>query len=314
MTLSSRWSQANLWILLHTNFLRGSLMNNTQNNDKGAWIKGLIEDFTESPENTMENSTNDRVFGTPIVGFARGDDPIFEEFKTNIGAFYMTPLEVFEKVYPQSGAKPDELTVISWILPHIKQTKMDNRKEEVYPSERWARGKKFGIFVNVKLQKHLIKALEEAGYKAMAPCAPSHWSEQTSEKYGYASTWSERHTAHATGLGTFGLCDGLITPVGKAMRCGSLVAQITVPPTKRPYKRHTEYCLFLSQGTCGMCMKRCPVGAITEKGHDKEKCKARIDGICTEYAKEHFNLETNVCGLCQTKVPCESGIPERKKG
>jgi epoxyqueuosine reductase len=284
---------------------------NAGHTDKGAWIREIIENFIESPENTLGNRTNDKAFGVPTVGYVGGNDPVFEEFKRDIGAFYLTPLEVFEKVYPGSGVRPDELTIISWILPHIKQTKMDNRKEKAYPSERWARGKKFGILVNVKLQNHLIKTLREAGHKAMAPCAPSHWSEQMSEKYGRSSTWSERHAAYAAGLGTFGLCDGLITPVGKAMRCGSVVAQIAVVPTKRPYEHHTEYCLFLSEGTCGLCMARCPVGAITEKGHDKEKCRARCDGICTEYAKTRFNIDINVCGLCQTKVPCESGIPKR---
>lgn len=289
-------------------------MSCAQHTDKGSWIRGLIEDFLESSENTLGNSTDDKAFGPPLAGYASGDDPIFEEFKRDIGDFYLTPLEAFEKVYPGSGVKPDELTVISWILPHIRQTKMDNRKEKTYPSERWARGKKFGILVNIKLQIHLIKMLGDAGHRAMAPCNPSCWSEQISDKYGHSSTWSERHAAYAAGLGTFGLCDGLITPVGKAMRCGSIVAQIAIPPTKRPYEKHTQYCLFLSEGTCGSCIKRCPAGAITEKGHNKNKCRTYVDGTCAEYSKKHFNLEINVCGLCQTKVPCESGIPKEKAG
>ena len=36
----------------------------------------------------------------------------------------------------------------------------------------------------------------------------------------------ETHAAHAAGLGTFGLCDGLITPIGKAIRVGSVVAKM----------------------------------------------------------------------------------------
>lgn len=281
--------------------------------DKAAWIRETIERFIDSPENTLANNTNDKAFDRPLVGFARGDDPVFEQLKSDIGPFYMTPLEAFETAYQGSGAKPEDLTVISWILPHTRETKTSNRKQDMYPSERWARGKKFGELVNIKLRNHLVKTLGDAGYPAVAPCLLPDWSKKKSEKYGYASTWSERHTAYAAGLGTFGLCDGLITPVGKAMRCGSLVARITVPPTKRPYVKHTDYCLFLRDGTCGLCMKRCPVGAITEKGHDKEKCRAHVNGICTEYAKTQYDLDTNVCGLCQTGVPCQSGIPQRHK-
>jgi len=285
-----------------------------QGQEKAAWIRETIEHFLESPENTLGNSTNDKAFEKPIVGFARGDDPIFEQFKTDVGSFYLTPLESFEQVYPGSGAKAEELTVISWILPHTRQTKTSNRKEKAYPSERWARGKKFGELVNIKLRNHLVKVLGNAGYSALAPCLLPSWSMQTSEKFGYASTWSERHTAYAAGLGTFGLCDGLITRVGKAMRCGSIVARISIPPTQRLYSKHTEYCLFLTEGTCGQCIKRCPVGAITEKGHDKKRCGAHVNGICTEYAKGEYDLDINVCGLCQTGVPCQSAIPKRKTG
>ena len=58
----------------------------------------------------------------------------------------------------------------------------------------------------------------------------SQWARVTSDRFGFASTWSERHAAYASGLGTFGLSDGLITPRGQAMRCGSVVARIAVPP------------------------------------------------------------------------------------
>jgi len=288
-------------------------MSRTPHEDQGAWIRSLIGEFMKSPKNTLGNTANDKVFDMPIVGFASGGDPIYVEFKRDIGNFYMTPLEAFRKAYPESYVASKDLTVISWVMPHIKQTKLDNRKEKIYPSERWARGKKDGVLVNIELQKYLIEILKEAGHMAMAPCLMPYWSKQTSEKYGYASTWSERHVAYAAGLGTFGLCDGLITPVGKAMRCGSIVAEMAIPPTKRPYKKHTEYCLFLEEGSCGLCMARCPVGAITKDGHDKEKCSAHADGKCVEYIKEHFGFEMDACGLCQTKVPCESGIPKRKR-
>ncbi len=278
-----------------------------------VWIAGLVDEFIASPENTLGNTSNDRAFGTPLVGFAAGDDPLFEQFKRDIGDFYLTPAEVFRKSFPGTTIRPEELTIVAWILPHMEQTKSDNRNEKDRPSERWARGKKFGVLVNVKLQKYLIEKLGEKDYRAVAPCSPALWSEQMSEKFGRSSTWSERHAAYAAGLGTFGLCDGLITEAGKAMRCGSIIAEIQVVPTTRPYSTHTEYCLFLSQGICGACMRRCPVGAITEKGHDKEKCRAHVDGVCVDHSKEHYNIDVNVCGLCQTRVPCESGIPSKIK-
>jgi epoxyqueuosine reductase len=95
-----------------------------------------------------------------------------------------------------------------------------------------------------------------------------------------ASNWSERHAAYATGLGTFGLCDGLITPVGKSMNRGSsVIARIDIPHTERPHKTHREYCLFFSEGSCGACITRCPAGVISKTGHDKEKCKAYVDNV-----------------------------------
>jgi len=281
--------------------------------DPAAWLEGIIQDFIrQSPENTLQNKDHEKAFETFLVGFSRGDDPLYDAYKDHVGPFYLTPWEIFALTFRDLAVKPEELTIISWILPQTEATKADNRKEDFYPSERWARARIFGEEVNEKLRRHVVSSLESEGYQVVAPSLTPQFSVRISPKYGLASTWSERHAAYASGLGTFGLCDGLITPVGKAMRTGSVVARIQVPPTPRPYADHHEYCLYFTQGTCGICIKRCPVGAITDAGKDKSICRKHLFPVTKEYVTSQYGFDGYGCGLCQTKVPCESMIPVRK--
>jgi epoxyqueuosine reductase len=294
----------------------GNEMRNKGREDLSVWIRRAIEDFAASPENSLRNAENEAAWAMPLVGFSRGSDPLYKKIKTLIGPFYREPIDVFKAAFPDADATADDLTVIAWILPQTRATRMESRKETQYPSERWARSRKFGEEFNVMLRTHVVAALEGAGYKAVAPQLSPSWAIHTSERYGIASSWSERHAAHISGLGTFGLCDGLITQAGKAMRCGSVVARINLQATERPYRDPHEYCLFLSAGECGKCMDRCPVGAITAQGHDKGKCRNYIDSVSADYIKGHYGLDIYGCGLCQTKVPCEARIPRatgRKK-
>lgn len=281
--------------------------------DKSSWVENIILEFIQrSPENNLQNETNEKAWEDALVGFSRGDDPLYTAFKEYVGPFHWTPLEIFTMTFPDIKATPEELTVISWILPQTEATKRDHREQTVYPAERWARARIFGEAFNQKLRTHLVHALEKEGYKAVAPMLSPEWSRKKSEKYEIASTWSERHAAYASGLGTFGLCDGLITPRGKAMRTGSVVARIQIPPSPRPYTSHQEYCAFFTLGICGKCITRCPVGAITESGHDKTKCFKHTRIACGEYVKTHYGFEGRGCGLCQTNVPCESKIPTKE--
>jgi epoxyqueuosine reductase len=281
-----------------------------QESDPAAWIEKQIKDFINtSPINTLQNEEHEKAWGDPLVGFSRGDDPLYQFYKEHIGSFHLTPVEIFTKTFPSAKVTPDQLTIISWILPHRKGTKADNRKETMYPSERWARARVFGEEVNRKLCGHVVETLLASSHDAVAPMLSPFFEIKQSEEYGFSSTWSERHAAYASGLGTFGLSDGLITPKGKAMRCGSVVAHITIPPTNRPYQDHNAYCLFHTKGLCGKCIERCPVGAITEAGHDKVRCEHHLIPTTAEYVRSHFGFKGHGCGLCQTNVPCESGIP-----
>jgi epoxyqueuosine reductase QueG len=273
------------------------------------WVTGLINDFiARSTGNTMRNKAGDPAWEEALVGFASGQDQIWQLYKEVVGAFHWTPWEVYSQHCPASPASPGELTVISWVLPQREAVRRSNRRSRKWPSEEWARIRRYGEEFNVDLRNHVAQSLEAAGHPALAPMLVPNWTIVKSRRFSYASSWSERHAAHAAGLGTFGLCDGLITAKGKAMRAGSVVARITLEPTPRPYNDHRAYCSFFADGTCGQCIDRCPVGAITEAGHDKETCRQHL-AQARKHVKTAFHFTGYGCGLCQVGVPCEFRIP-----
>lgn len=275
-------------------------------------ITKIVSQFVEhSPENSLKLEPDEKAFDDVLVGFSSGADPIFEAYKDLVGVFHWTPAEIFSLTFPGTPVNSDDLTIVSWVLPQRKETKADNRKESFYPSRRWVHARFPGEEFNNSLRGHVVEELARKGIKAVAPVLSPQWSMEKSPKYGFASKWSERHAAYAAGLGTFGLCDGLITPKGKAHRVGSVVANVAVPTGKRPYDNHHAYCLFFHDGSCKACRKRCPVGAITEEGHDKQKCWNHAGVTCAEFVKANYGFNGYGCGLCQTGVPCESGIPKQ---
>jgi epoxyqueuosine reductase len=291
-----------------TTFTGRKIMNNVKN--LSAWaVEGIREFLNNSPENTLGKPAGEKAWDDFLVGFSRGDDPLYQSYKRYVGPYHWTPLEIFALTYPDITATPAELSVISWILPQREATKADNRNERTYPAERWVRNRILGEQFNKSLRKHLQNELTLMGFPAVAPILSPEWARKDSEDYTYASTWSERHAAYTAGLGTFGLSDGLITPKGKAVRVGSVVVKAEIPPTPRPYSDHHAYCLFFTRGICGKCIQRCPVGAITEKGHEKVSCRAHVRGAAAEHARTSYDFEGYGCGLCQTGIPCESKIP-----
>jgi len=277
--------------------------------DPKEWIEGVIRDFIAgSPLNSMRDKNGEKAWDDALVGFASGADPIWQQYKEHVGPFHWTPWEVYAQSHPDKPARPEELTVISWVLPQRELVRKANRRSAEYPSEEWARIRIYGEEFNVALRRHVAQSLNDSGHRAVAPMLVSNWTIVKSQRFSYASSWSERHAAHAAGLGTFGLCDGLITARGKAIRAGSVVAGISIPKTPRPYADHRAYCLFFAEGSCGKCIDRCPAKAITKDGHDKEKCRMHLVRS-REHVKETYHFEGYGCGLCQVGVPCEACIP-----
>ncbi len=277
-------------------------------------IKTLVR---TSPLNRLPMMDNYTIFDEPLVQFADGDDPIFTEYKTIIDPTHLTPREALTKAYSKNPEDmPAHLSVVSWILPITEKTRKSNRSETLVPSRLWSHTRWYGEKFNDVLREHVVKLLTDMGYLAAAPMLQPYFKIDYDDisKRGYFSNWSERHIAYAAGHGTFSLSDGFITERGIALRCGSLVTDLVLPASPRTAKSPYSNCLFYANNTCDKCIARCPAEAITEKGHDKAKCRAYLDGIGYSSNMEEYDDNVSVagCGLCQTKVPCEFLNPARK--
>ncbi len=279
--------------------------------DPAEAITAAIKAFVStSPLNRMPSTREHVIFGEPLVRFADGDDPLYTEYKTIISEEHLTPREAVA----QAGVEvPPKLSVISYVLPIVEETRLSNRLATEVPSRRWSHTRYYGELFNEAVRQHIVDVLTGAGYLAVSPSLQPYFRTLTNDRIGVHSVWSERHTAFAAGHGTFGLSDGFITTErGIAHRCGSVITDLPLPVSGRISDDPYGNCIHYVDGTCKACAVRCPADAISEQGHDKRKCMGylRTIGYLPVTA---YKDETSVygCGLCQTKVPCEYRLPTK---
>jgi len=309
-------------------------------------LPGFIHDFFRDFLATAQNNnlgpgwTEETAWQDFVIGYSSGDDDLYEFWKNHIGPFHWDPAEAFAAgmtaearergvaaLAPADGLEGDsdlcdgappppasELTVISWALSHTDATKADNRREKTLPSERWARTRMFGQSRNRALHRALVTMLVAQGHSAVAPALLLDHKEEYSENHGRSSNWSERHVAHTSGLGTFGLCGGLITELGQAVRLGSVVVHALLPATRRPYSGSFDYCLYFNGVDCTECIDRCPVDSSGDNADRKLACAEHLEVTAAEFVESEYGFKGYGCGLCQTGVPCESGIPRTIEG
>lgn len=277
-------------------------------------IDSINQFVNESEFNRMVN-TGSPYYDQPLVKFAAARDPLFEEYKQIIGSFHFTPEEAFEMEFGKGSFRSG--TVISVILPISEAIRNSNRNQKEFASREWALLRTFGdeLFIDL-LSNYIVNLLQNSGFKSLDPSRSEQFKIFSNTEVGMASCWSERHVAYVAGQGSFSLNDGFISEKGMATRMISVVTDAILPTDVRTAKHHTENCLFCNNGTCGACIKRCPVGAISKKGHDKYKCYAFTYSEQGRQRAVAWGGEYQYgsgCGLCQTKVPCEFNTPVIKR-
>ncbi len=249
-----------------------------------------------SPANTFRGEYI--IYDPPLVAVASASDPLFTEMKNPqaVGPLFKLP----------SDWLPGATSVISWFLPFSLKVRRSNRPPGL-ASPEWLHARFPGEEFNNIMRRFVISELEKAGGRGLAPVIDPGF---VSNFENYTSNWSERHIAYIAGLGTFGLNRGLITKKGMAGRFGSVITDLPLPVTRRPYDSPFQYCPFLNDGSCGACINRCPASAISPSGKDKRTCHHYLFfQNPMKVFNEIFGYPYSACGKCQTAVPCEDMVP-----
>ncbi|MEG2502181.1 MAG: hypothetical protein RSA73_04140 [Anaerovoracaceae bacterium] len=250
------------------------------------------------------------IWETPLIGVAAGDDHYYAFLKEHIGPFHWSPKEAFNLKYNRFVQSRD-LRVVSMVFPQTEATKMAQKQAKVFPCDRWTVSRGEWEPLIREFSKKMVIDLEAKGIPCVSIDLQPEFKREISTKEGIASVWSHRHTAYAAGLGTFGLSDGLITEKGKAIRLTSLIVEADLDVTPKTYSGHHDWCLYYRDGSCKACINRCPVNAISLKGHDKDVCSNYEDLAVENYWPTHIKRGDYIfgCGLCQAGVPCQDKRP-----
>ena len=254
------------------------------------WICEYIENYGQRPDIVTK-------WGEPLVGFADASHPYILNLKTIIDTTHELPTDVLE----------DASVVIVYYVPFTRELAETNETGTQYASAEWARAYEETNEMFKNLNAFLIKQLEMRGWHAgISP------KSATFDQKRLKSDWSYRHFAYAAGLGSFGLNNMLLTKSGCCGRFNTLVTNLEVEPDQ---PMTDEYCLYKKNGSCAVCVKHCPTGALTTEGYDRHKCyellmkNARIhteygSSYVDESGKKANSVGSDVCGKCVTPSPC----------
>ncbi|GEQ22888.1 MAG: hypothetical protein PWP67_1627 [Clostridium butyricum] len=257
-------------------------------------ITQMIENFVRYYEHQDTISTK---WGKPLVGFADANHPYILSFKEFITPTHKFPTDVIS----------DASIVICYFVPFTKEIAKTNMAVGDLASPEWALAYEETNAMFIKLNEYLISELRDFGYHADVSKEASTFDQNLLK-----SNWSHRHFAKAAGLGTFGINNMLITKSGCCGRFNTIVTNLDVDAD---LPLEDELCLFKKNGSCGVCVKHCPSGALTLNGYDRHKCYVVLKKnakLYTEFGSSYTddsgdcpNSEgSEVCGKCVINTPC----------
>ena len=221
---------------------------------------------------------------TPLVAFVSAHNPKYQELKTIVGPWHQLPTDFL----------PEAESVISYFIPFTKEVALGPKNEpDGCPvwSEAYITINKHFHVVNQAVQDYL----ESQGYKAAQIKPAKAYDPET-----FHAPWSHRSTAVIAGLATFGANNLAITDKGSGGRFCSLITSAKLEPSQTSPKKRCPYPI---NGSCGLCLKACPAGALDGGITNKAACQAELNKNPERLAKKNAPYVADICGKCLAACP-----------
>jgi epoxyqueuosine reductase len=249
-------------------------------------LKEFIEEYIQT---AVRDSGMSTPYRRPLVGFAAADEPTWAQLRQIADPNHALPADLL----------PGARTVVAFFVPFGEAVVHANRRASGVADQWRLAYVETNILIN-RIAAGLTEALAARGVRAASQPSTHNFDPVT-----LSCRWSHKSACAVAGLGSFGLHRMLITDLGCAGRCGSLVIDVEIAPTSRP---QPERCLYFHDGSCTVCVDACPVAALSvaEPGDiniDKHRCNDHILDEARRAASVGVEGSADCCGKCATG-PC----------
>jgi epoxyqueuosine reductase QueG len=251
--------------------------------------------FEAYVRNYPETTGEQNIWRTPLLVTARADK-----------RFDILPRIAADNHLLPTDLLPSTRSVVVFFIPFVKNLVIENHRGE-RPCLNWGLAYESTNRLINTLCREFNVYLEQMGFQAALVPATHNFDHTT-----LLSRWSHKHLGYIANLGRFGVNAQFITPSGCAGRLGSFVTDADLGDS--PLVNEKELCLHKNGKKCLVCVDRCPVGAVSEAGIDRQRCWNRLRSNHTEIdAFKDLEDTTDVCGKCQVLLPCSLKVPGGKK-
>jgi len=249
----------------------------------------IIETIKKTLLDYETGNSTEKFWKEPIIEIIPADNEKLKLLKSAVSSEHLKPHDIL----------PDAKSIVSFFIPFSEWIVKSNTVGQM-ASREWVELyiKTNAVIKTINDNIEILMATN--GYKAGKIPATHNF-----DKEKLISNWSHRHIAFIAGIGTFGYNNMLITKNGCCGRLGSIITSYEFNEY-RQISGKKDKCLNKTDGSCGICRKKCVVNAYENSNYDRYKCYEQ----CLKNAEFHKDIGyADVCGKCMVGLPCSINEP-----